>query len=149
MIAVVAAIMILQMMPLYKAYADSIGSSPGSIPLGGNTNITLTVDIERSVTYVAVYDPTGTLVTNSIIDTSIPLPTIPAGGSYTWRLNEDLGVYPNMVGDWLVVIDTEPGTTWLIDFGVSVFVVPESMLGAIGVVGATLGAYIAYNRIKR
>ncbi len=138
----VVAIVILQMMPFYNAYADGISSSPGSIPLRGDTKITLTTDIDRKVTFIAVFDPTGTLVTSSDIDPLIPLPTIPAGGSYTWRLNEDIGVTPDTVGNWLVVIDTEPGTPMYADFEVSVFVVPESLLGAIGVVGATLGAYL-------
>lgn len=140
-------------MSFHNVYAsDGISANPGTIPLNGNAQIKLWIDAAsttRHVTYIAVYDPTGTLVNDSVVDSSIPLPTISGGGSYTWDLNNDLNVVPNMVGNWLVVIDTLEGTSFLIDFATSTFVLPETPIGAVAVLGsslAALGVYIYRNR---
>jgi hypothetical protein len=54
----------------------------------------------------------------------------------------------NKVGDWIVVVDTNPGKPIIFDFAVTFQVVPESVIGALAVVLPSIGAFAGYKVLR-
>jgi hypothetical protein len=54
----------------------------------------------------------------------------------------------NKVGDWTVVVDTNPGNPFIFEFAVTFQVVPESVIGALAVVLPSIGAFAGYKVLR-
>ncbi len=54
----------------------------------------------------------------------------------------------NKVGDWTVVVDTNPGKSYMYEFTVTFQVVPESVIGALAVVLPSMGAFAGYKVLR-
>jgi hypothetical protein len=54
----------------------------------------------------------------------------------------------NKVGDWTVLVDTNPGRTFIYEFTVTFMVIPESVIGALAVVLPSIGAFAGYKVLR-
>ncbi len=59
-----------------------------------------------------------------------------------------MSVSLNQVGTWTLEVNTNPGNQYRADFAVSIFVIPESIIGAIAVAGASLAVLGGYSVLR-
>lgn len=65
----------------------------------------------------------------------------------TWDIPDDFATI-NSVGTWVLEVNTNPGNPHRGDFAVSLFVIPESIIGAIAVAGASLAVLGGYSVLR-
>jgi hypothetical protein len=117
-----------------------------TIGIGDSTTAELCAgDTALDVTFVGLFDPTDTLVATSAI-----LPSIAANTCASWSVPGDFD--PAVVltaGSWFVAVDTAQGGPIFTDFEVTFFVLPESPVGVVAILGSSLAALGAFAGIRK
>mgnify|MGYP001146186749 CR=1 FL=1 len=130
--------------------ADGIGALNTQYNLGQQGDIYVCiVSTTRQITDIKLIDPTNTFH-NYVGAPSLPI-TLPQGGNQCLHLTaSDFGLNSgfNQVGDWLVVVDTNPGNSLIFEFAVTFQVVPESVIGALAVALPSIGAFGGYSLLR-
>jgi hypothetical protein len=72
--------------------------------------------------------------------------TINPGECALWDIPNDFGLSSLDLGGWVLRVDTDPSGTLVDDFSVLFFVVPESIIGAVAVIGSSLAVLAVYRR---
>jgi hypothetical protein len=161
MVAVIASIVVVADTG-NRAYAANIVPSPFDPPVEGivalNTPYNLgqqgdiyvcIVSTTRQITDIKLIDPANTFH-NYIGLPSLPI-TLPQGGNQCLHLQaSDFGLSGgfNQVGDWAVVVNTNPGMPFIYEFTVTFQVIPESVIGALAVVLPSIGAFAGYSVLR-
>ena len=133
-------------MPEALAASASTKSTPDSILLGGTTAVELCAgSTGLTVTSVSLFGPTGAFIASSTL-----LPFIATNTCTTWDVPGDFVGSPAIgsIGGWAVAIDTLEGNTLFADFEVSFFVLPESPIGTLAIIGSSLGAMATFAVIR-
>ena len=97
-----------------------------------------------TITDAYLVDPTGATYTTTVNIGD----ELEAGECALWDVPDDFGATLT-AGSWVLAIDTEEGNPIFIDFAVSFFVLPESAIGAIAVIGASIAVFGGYIFHKR
>src|SRR5437867_13453037 len=124
----------------------SVTANPGTVSFGGSTQVIVcTDDTPRTIFPDSLVSPSGVHYS-------------PKGGGYQLQANECMSFFiggsdtefPRVAslsepGTWVAFFQSGPGNNIFVDFGVSFFVIPESVIGAIALTGtslAVLGGYV-------
>jgi hypothetical protein len=131
--------------------ADGIAALNTPYNLGQQGDIYVCiVSTTRQITDIKLVDPDNTFHNYVGAPPALPI-TLPSGGNQCLHLTaSDFGLNTgfNKVGDWAVVVDTNPGKTLIFDFAVTFQVVPESVIGALAVVLPSMGAFAGYKVLR-
>lgn len=147
--AVTAALLLIGMVDS-EVYGYGLTVNPDTVALNGSATAELCAGTTSlTITGVELVDPSGTSHTSAVnVGT-----TLSAGDCATWNVPGDFSTALNAVGTWVLKINTDPENLHTSEFNVSLFVVPESILGIIAVTGTSLAALAGYitlrNRIGR
>ncbi len=121
--------------------------NPDTVSLGSSTTASLCAGTTGfTITSVDLVDPGGTTFSTTINAGT----TLNPGNCVTWNIPADfptLGAL-NSVGTWVLEVNTDPGNQQRTDFTVSLFVIPESIMGAIAVAGASLAVLGGYSVLR-
>ncbi|MEM4399936.1 MAG: calcium-binding protein [Candidatus Nitrosocaldus sp.] len=115
-----------------------------TINLGQSINLVFSSNVDNivKITDFTVTTPLGDTCTYNIL----PI-TIPANGSFTATYPNDFGTCDtNTAGTYQVEIKTEVGDPIITTFNASFNVVPEVIVGAIGIIGTSLAVMMLYAR---
>ncbi len=107
------------------------------------------VSTTRQITDIKLIDPANNFH-NYVGSPSLPI-TLPQSGNECLHLTtSDFGLINgfNQVGDWAVVVDTNPGMSFIFEFAVTFQVIPESVIGALAVALPSIGAFAGYSILK-
>ncbi len=131
--------------------ADGIAALNTPYNLGGQGDIFICiVSTQRQITDIKLIDPASTFH-NYVGSPSLPI-TLPQGGNQCLNLRaSDFGLSSgfNQVGDWVVVADTNPGKSFIYEFAVTFQVIPESVIGALAVVGTPIATFAGYKLLRK
>jgi hypothetical protein len=72
--------------------------------------------------------------------------TINPGECALWNIPADFGLSSLDLGGWKLMVDTDPSGPLMYEFSVLFFVVPESIIGAVAVIGSSLAVLAVYRR---
>ncbi|MEM1951244.1 MAG: hypothetical protein QXE95_07760 [Candidatus Nitrosocaldus sp.] len=140
---------LLPLPPGISADGIAVLNTPYSLGSQGDIYVCI-VSTTRQITDIKLIDPANTFH-NYTGSPSLPI-TLPSGGNNCLHLQaSDFGLPSgfNQVGDWAVMVDTNPGRSFLYEFSVTFMVVPESILGAITAVTAPLVALTGYRILRQ
>lgn len=129
------------------AMAYGLTVNPDTLSINGTATAELCGGTTAfTITGVELVDPTGTAHSSSVnVGT-----TLNAGDCVTWNIPDDFSSTTlNAIGTWVLKINTDPGNQFTDEFNVSIFVVPESILGAIAVASASLITFAGYTVLGR
>jgi hypothetical protein len=130
--------------------ADGIAALGTPYNLGQQGDIYVCiVSTTRQITDIKLVDPDNTFL-GYVGTPTLPI-TLPSGSNQCLHLTaNDFGLNTgfNKVGDWIVVVDTNPGNPIIFDFAVTFQVVPESVIGALAVVLPSIGAFAGYKVLR-
>ncbi|MEM4400089.1 MAG: calcium-binding protein, partial [Candidatus Nitrosocaldus sp.] len=122
----------------------TLSVSPYTIPIGGSVDIIFTSSVNNPVkiTDFTVTTPLGNTCTYS----ALPV-TVPPYGSFTATYPTNFGTCDTSnPGTYQVEIITEVGDPIITTFNISFNVVPEVIVGAIGIIGTSLAVMMLYAR---
>ncbi|MEM2856843.1 MAG: hypothetical protein QW416_07070 [Candidatus Nitrosocaldaceae archaeon] len=115
--------------------------TPDVAPIGGSATAELCAgDFDIQVNNLWFFDPYEHPPTHYYPVNTSKLTTVQANTCYTWNIPGDFEPNPSSlrtaplshVGGWQVALDAEEGY-WSDDFEVTIFVVPESIIGSIAI----------------
>ena len=144
----IAALLIFSYMIQY-ANAQSYGLTidPDVLPTPSDTAIAefCAGVTDLTITEAKIIDPLGTEY-----NTAVNLGVVSAGDCVTWDIPTDFGIASlTPIGSWSMVVDTTEGNPVIEDFIVTFFVLPESVIGAIAMIGASIAILGVYMLRKR
>ncbi|MCS7140627.1 MAG: hypothetical protein NZ888_00385 [Candidatus Nitrosocaldus sp.] len=123
----------------------SLTPSDAVINLGESVDIIFESDVDNTVKITSL---TVTTPDNTICNYEGALPIIvPADSTFRATYPDEFGECDtNVAGEYTVMMDTEVGDPIITKFDTSFSVVPEAIVGAVGVVGAVLASILLYAR---
>jgi hypothetical protein len=132
--------------------ADGIAALNTPYNLGQQGDIYVCiVSTTRQITDIKLIDPTNTFH-NYVGSPALPITLPSSDGKQCLHLTasdfEGLNAGFDKVGDWVVVVDTNPGKSFIFEFVVTFQVVPESVIGALAVVLPSIGAFAGYKVLR-
>lgn len=122
--------------------------NPDTISLNGSTTATLCAGTTGyTITTVELVDPNNNTYASSA---NVGL-TLNPGDCVTWTIPDDFSGLSaiNQVGTWVLEINTNPGNQQRAEFAVSLFVIPENMIGAIAITGTSLAVFSGYLTLRK